>query len=128
MGVTGKDFCQSSADALALISANPVRYNAVGVVGYILAIVGKLTISALTTFLFYMFITFVISVKANIIEPIYLVIMVAIGSFAIGYIFTAIFDVAVDTLLACFLIDQQANGKALYATPKLTELISLMEE
>ena len=117
MGVTGKDFCQSSADALALISANPVRYNAVGVVGYILAIVGKLTISALTTFLFYMFITFVSSVKANIIEPIYLVIMVAIGSFAIGYIFTAIFDVAVDTLLACFLIDQQANGKALYATP-----------
>ena len=105
MAVTGKDFCAASSDALSLIASNPARYSAIGIVGYILAIVGKLTISALTTFLFYIFITFVSSVKANIQEPIYMLILVAISSFAIAYIFTAIFDVAVDTLLVCFLVD-----------------------
>ncbi len=66
IAVTGKNFCGASSDAMALIAGNAMRYSVVGVVGYILAIVGKLTIAALTTFLFYLFITFVTSVKAEI--------------------------------------------------------------
>jgi hypothetical protein len=84
-----------------------------------MAIIGKLTIAALTTFLFYIFITFVTSVKASIQEPIYMLILVAIGSFAIAHIFMSVFDMAVDTLLVCFLIDEQANNKALHASPEL---------
>lgn len=113
---------------MSLVASNPVRYGVVGIVGYILAIVGKLTISALTTFLFYLFITFVTSVKANIQEPIYMLILVAIGSFAIAYIFMAIFDVAVDSLLVCFLVDEQSNSKAVYASPELAELSNLMDK
>jgi choline transporter-like protein 2/4/5 len=123
IAVTGKNFCSASSDAIALVVSNPVRYSVVGVVGYILAIVGKLTISALTTFLFYIFITFVSSVKANIQEPIYMLILVAIGSFAIACIFMAIFDVAVDSLLVCFLVDEQSNSKAIYASADLSELM-----
>jgi hypothetical protein len=92
-----------------------------------LAIVGKFTIAALTTFLFYLFITFVTSVKATIQEPIYMLILVAIGSFAISYIFMAVFDMAVDTLLVCFLIDEQVNTKAVFASPELADLASLMD-
>jgi polyferredoxin len=66
IAITGKNFCSASMDSLALIASNPLRYSVVGVVGYILAFVGKFVIAALTTFLFYLFITFVISVKANI--------------------------------------------------------------
>jgi len=84
-----------------------------------MAIIGKLTISALTTFLFYLFITFVTSVKATIQEPIYMLILVAIGSFAIAYIFMSVFDMAVDTLLVCFLIDEQGNSKAFHASGDL---------
>jgi len=123
IAVTGKSFCSASSDAMSLIASNPLRYGIVGAVGYILAIVGKLTIAALTTFLFYLFITFVASVKANIQEPIFMLILVAISSFAIALIFMAVFDIAVDTLLVCFLIDERSNVKAVFAPPELSDLM-----
>ncbi len=52
-----------------------------------------------------------------------MLILVAIGSFAIAVIFMSIFDVAVDTLLACFLIDEQSHSKAIYAPPELADLM-----
>jgi len=48
-----------------------------------------------------------------------MLILVAIGSFAIAYIFMSVFDMAVDTLLVCFLIDEQGNSKALHASGDL---------
>lgn len=123
IAITGKNFCSASADVVALIVANPLRYTIVGAVGTILALVGKLLIAALTTFLFYLFITFVSSVKENVQEPIYLLIVVAITSYAVALIFMSVFEVSVDTLLACFLIDERSNVKAVYAPENLVELM-----
>jgi len=39
----------------------------------------------------------------------------------------AVFDMAVDTLLVCFLIDEQVNTKAVFASPELADLASLMD-
>lgn len=115
IAITGKNFCSASADAVSLIAANPLRYGIVNAVGMILSLVGKLLIAGLTTFLFYIFITFVTDVKQNIQEPIYLLILVGIASYAIALIFMSIFEISVDTLLACFLIDERSNAKAVYA-------------
>lgn len=123
IAITGKNFCSASADVVALIAANPLRYTIVGAVGTILALVGKLLIAALTTFLFYLFITFVSSVKENVQEPIYLLIVVAITSYAVALIFMSVFEVSVDTLLVCFLIDERSNVKAVYAPENLVELM-----
>lgn len=115
IAITGKNFCGASADAIALITSNPLRYAIVGAVGTILALVGKILIAGLTTFLFYIFITFVASVKENIQEPIYLLVLVFIIAFAIAMIFMSVFEVSVDALLGCFLIDERSNSKAVYA-------------
>ena len=108
---------------MALITGNPLRYSVVGAVGYILSIVGKLAISALTTFLFYLFITFVSSVKVNIQEPIYMLILVGISSYAVAVIFMSVFDVTVDSLLVCFLIDEKSNNKAVFAPTELSDVM-----
>ena len=121
--MTGKDFISASSDAMALITGNPLRYSVVGAVGYILSIVGKLAISALTTFLFYLFITFVSSVKVNIQEPIYMLILVGISSYAVAVIFMSVFDVTVDSLLVCFLIDEKSNNKAVFAPTELSDVM-----
>jgi choline transporter-like protein 2/4/5 len=115
IAITGKNFCGASADAISLILSNPLRYAIVGAVGTILSLVGKFLIAGLTTLLFYIFITFVKSVKENIQEPIYLLILVFIVSFAVALIFMSVFEVSVDTLLGCFLIDERSNTKAVYA-------------
>jgi hypothetical protein len=52
-----------------------------------------------------------------------MLILVGITSFAIALIFMSIFDVAVDTLLVCFLVDEQSNTKAIYAPPELADLM-----
>ena len=85
--------------------------------------VGKVLIAGLTTFLFYIFVTFVTSVSQNIQEPIYMLILVGLSSFAIATIFMSVFDVSVDTLLMCFLIDESVNLKPQYAHPDLAGLL-----
>jgi len=60
--VTGKNFCGSAGDAFALIVANPLRFTIVAIVGWLLAMIGRILITGLTVFLFYIFITYVTSV------------------------------------------------------------------
>ena len=117
--ITGYNFCTAAADSLSLTLANPLRFGVVTVVGWLLAMVGRILITALTSLLFYLFISYVQSVQENIQEPIYLVIIVALFTFAVATMFMAMFDVAVDTLLQCYLIDEQANTKPQYAHPDL---------
>jgi solute carrier family 44 protein 1 (choline transporter-like protein)/choline transporter-like protein 2/4/5 len=57
--------------------------------------IGKLAIAGLTTFLFYLLITLVTDIKANVQEPIYLLILVFIAAYAIALVFMAIYSIAI---------------------------------
>ena len=123
ISITGRNFCSSAGDAVSLITTNPLRFSVVAIVGWLLALVGKILIAGLTTFLFYVFVTFVTNVNENIQEPILMLILVGLSSFAIATIFMAVFDVSVDTLFMCFLIDEAVNLKPQYAHPDLAGLL-----
>lgn len=86
-------------------------------------LLGKLIIAGLTTFLFYLLITFVTSIKANVQEPIYLLILVFIAAYAISVVFMSVYSIAMETILACFVIDETSNRKAAHAPPGLAELM-----
>ena len=75
MALRGKSFCNAAKDGFEIVWSNPLRYMIVGGVGWIMMFLGKLMIAASTTALFYILITYVSSIKANIIEPIYLLIV-----------------------------------------------------
>jgi hypothetical protein len=66
IAITGKNFCSASYDAFSLIASNPARYAILEGIGEILMFLGKLIISGLTTFLFYLLITFVTDIKSNV--------------------------------------------------------------
>jgi len=68
-------------------------------------LLARLLIAGLTTLLFYLLITFVSDIKANVQEPIYLLILVFIVAFAIATVFFVIFSLSMETLLACFIAD-----------------------
>ncbi len=55
--------------------SNPARYAIVGGVGQIMMVLGELMIASGTTFAFYCVITYVSSIKSNVLEPIYLLIV-----------------------------------------------------
>lgn len=86
-------------------------------------LIGKLIIAGLTTFLFYLLITFVTSIQANVQEPIYLLILVFIASFTISLVFMSVYSIAMETILTCFIIDETSNRKATHAPPGLAELM-----
>ena len=89
---------------------------------------GKLMIAGSATFAFYMMITYVPSINTNVIEPIYLVVLVFSLCLAIAMFFMAIYSIAMDTILQCFIVDeanQKAKGGkgALYAPQDLADLM-----
>jgi len=86
--------------------------------------IGKIAIAAATTGAFYCLIIYNPTSKINVLQPIYLLIIVFIMSFAVAMVFMAVYSLAMDTLLACFIIDeanQKAKGNKVpqYAPPEL---------
>lgn len=89
---------------------------------------GKLIIAALTTGCFYLLILYNPGSRVNVLQPIYLLIIIFIISYAIGVVFMAVYSLAMDTLLACFIIDEsnqkgKGKGMPLFAPPELAELV-----
>ena len=65
----------AAKDGFETVWNNGMRYLVVAGVGDVMMFVGKLMIASGTTAAFYCLITFVTSIKQNIIEPIYLLVV-----------------------------------------------------
>lgn len=97
-------------------------------IGKLMMFIGRILIAVGTTFAFYCLITFASSIKRGIMEPLYLLLIIFIVSFAIGALFIFIYSIAIDTILVCFIVDemnQSAKGgkAALYGPSELNELL-----
>jgi len=63
----GKNFCSAAKDGFEIVLNNGIRYLVVAGVGKLMMFVGRILIAAGTTLAFYALITFVTSIKSNII-------------------------------------------------------------
>lgn len=95
----------ASVDAVTAVLSNPARYGIISGVGAILMFITELVITAGGTVLFYVLITFAPSIRNNVMEPIFLLIVVALGSYAIAKVFMSIYSISMDSILACFIAD-----------------------
>lgn len=128
IALRGKNFCSAAKDGFDIVWGNGMRYLIVAGVGGIIMFIGRILIATGTMLAFYALISFVPSIKEGIMEPIYLLVIVFIIGFAIGTLFIAIYGIAIDTILACFIVDemnQQGKGqkKALHGPEELYELM-----
>jgi len=133
IALRGKNFCNAAKDGFELVWSNPVRFAIVGGVGNIIMFLGKLMIAAATTLIFYFIITYETTIKANILQPIYLLVLVFIISYAIGILFMSVYSLAMDTVFQCFIVDetnQKAKGgkQAVYAPEELRDLMDATED
>lgn len=65
IALRGKNFCYAAKDGFMLAWSNPMRYAIVGGIGAVIMMLGKLLIAALTAFVFYLFITYISSVRES---------------------------------------------------------------
>lgn len=75
IALRGRNFCYAAKDGFELAWSNPLRYAVVGGIGTVIMFLGKLMIASLTSFLFYLFITYVSSVGRQYAEPILAVVV-----------------------------------------------------
>lgn len=128
IALRGKNFCSAAKDGFEIVLNNGIRYLVVAGIGKLMMLIGRILIAVGTTLAFYCLITFVPSIKSGIMEPLYLLLIVFIIGFAIGALFIFVYSIAIDTILACFIVDemnQSAKGgkAALYGPSELNDLL-----
>lgn len=75
IALRGKNFCMAAYDGFQIVLNNGIRYLVVAGVGKLMMFIGRILIAVGTTLGFYCLITFVPSIKSNIIEPLYLLLV-----------------------------------------------------
>jgi hypothetical protein len=107
IALTSKNFCASAWNAFLLIIKNAMRFGAVGSVGGIFMILGRLFIICLTVVICYLQMTKWPKVVESTTSPYFPCIIAGIIAFLIGALFMSIFGFASDTILQCFLLDEE---------------------
>lgn len=95
----------ASIDGVTAILSNPARYSVVSGVGSIMMFITEILIAAGATVLFWILITFKESIRNNMMEPIFMLVVVALGSLMIAKVFMSVYSVSMDSVLACFIAD-----------------------
>ena len=84
---------------------------------------GKFLVTGLTTLTFEVFIIYLGSFSETTQASFGLIFVVSMASFAIATIFMSLFEVSVDTLLQCYLIDELTHSKPQFADPEMTKIL-----
>jgi hypothetical protein len=84
IALRGKNFCMASWDGFQAVLNNGLRYMVVAGVGKLMMLIGQILIAVGTTAAFYCLITFVSSIKSNIIEPLYLLAVLFVFIFRLS--------------------------------------------
>lgn len=104
--IYGYSFCKAARAAFFLILRNILRIAAVNMVGDFVLLMGKLFVTVFTTFICYLVLAYALSSHetTGIVGPL---ILVALLSFFIACMFTEIFGMAIETILCCYIADEE---------------------
>ena len=128
--IEGTSFCTSAWNALSLMVKNVTAVAAVGVIGDIMLILGKVSIalgSGTIAFLALDNDTFVYG-DEKVSSPLFIVIVVSLFAFCIASIFMSIVELGIDTILLCYCKDSEDhNGVPANAPPALVKALDLAQ-
>ncbi|ETO29308.1 solute carrier family 44 protein member 2 [Reticulomyxa filosa] len=123
--VYGTPFCYSARSAFKLLFDNLARVAAISIVSTYLEFLGKVAITVLTTGIC-IFVMDQYSLYARQMWGVFINKQaILVLSFAVGSIFMIVFEVAIDSIFFCFLIDEYCNRSkgTMFASKKLLEVI-----
>ena len=97
-------FCKASRTAFFLILRNILRVAAVNTVSAFVLFMGKLLVPASTTFILYLVLAYGNIQMNSILSPL---VVTFILSYFVSSMFTEIFAMAIETILCCFIADEE---------------------
>jgi len=126
IALSGKNFCMAAKDGFELVWANPLRYAVVSGIGGIIMFLGKVAIAAASTAAMYAYLTYG---THTVMGKLLFLLLVFIYSYAVAVVFMIVYGLAMDALLACFIVDEtndkNKGGKGNIRAPE--ELKDLMD-
>jgi len=111
IALTGKNFCFAAKDGFLLAIHNPLRYSVLYGIAGIFVLFGKVCIAALTGLGAFLVITKYDKFSAQLYSPVIPTLVVLIFAYAIGNAFMTVYGMAAETILACFVLDEELNKK-----------------
>lgn len=123
--LTGDGFCIAAKNAFNLILENALRFAALGAIGDIFKILGKIFITCLSSYIGFLLITSTEPYKSDIQSPIAPTLVFAVVSYIIAGIFMSIHEMACDTIIQAYLIDERLHISSVQFAPEpLKEFMS----
>lgn len=107
VALTSKNFCRSAWNGFILVVKNAFRFGAVHSIGAIFMFLGRLLIICVTVLICYLQMTQWPAVKNKVSSPYFPCIIAGIIGYLIGAVFMSVFSFACDTILQCFLLDEE---------------------
>jgi len=114
VALTSKNFCTSAMNAFLLVVNNAARFGVLHTLGCIFMFLGKLFIICATGLICYALMVNWDKPAEAITSPYFPAIACCIVGYLIGSIFLSIFSFSTDTILQCFLLDEElaSQGKS----------------
>ena len=120
--IWGDSFGTASCSSFKLLWGNMGRTGAMSVVSFFLMFLGKVLIATATTGFAAIFMHFK---YPDISSPVLPMVVVFVLAYLVGSLFMAVFEVAMDTVFLCFLIDEKlhASSGTMCASKGLRKLV-----
>jgi solute carrier family 44 protein 1 (choline transporter-like protein)/choline transporter-like protein 2/4/5 len=107
VALLGTNFCTSAKAAFQLILRNFARFGLIGALGKVTAFIGYTFITLATSICGY-FILRATYPEANPVAP---MIVFVLAGYLVGRLYMAVFGMAVDTALQCYIISEEFGGE-----------------
>lgn len=111
IALTGKNFCAAAKDAFFLIIHNPLRFGVTQGIGALMILFGKIFIASMATLIGYIIIQNAAAYKDSVESPLFPSLCIFIIAWTIGALFLQVFGLASDTILACFVVEEELRAK-----------------
>lgn len=117
IALTGKNFCFAAKDGFLLAAHNPLRYSVLYGITGVFVFFGKVCIGALTALAAYLTITKWDKFSEQLFSPVIPTLIVLVFAYGVGNVFMTVYGMASETILACFVLDEEL-GKKKNAAPR----------
>ena len=124
ISIKGDSFCTAAWEGFALTIRNLGRFSVLALLGNLFSIIGTLFIMAASGFLGYLVIEYYGFLKEEVNFYFLPILCMVIIGLIIGLICMNVFGMSADTLLYCFLIDEEVNKGLPKAMPELQKFMN----
>lgn len=109
IALTSENFCYSAMTAFILILKHAGKFTLVSNIGNVFIILGKMTIASLTTLIGFLIMENWVEIKEALDSPGLPLAIIFMMSYFVGSVFVSVFSTASNTILQCFLVDQDIS-------------------